>query len=217
MVLNKTYSKLEKEKMELSKKRKNWVLNENVEVDKEDKALIMVNKRTESTEKMSEFMSGAKKNIPKFVQDKERLGEKTPYGKSGVKPLEINSKSKDFGGSWDEVMNQSRKKLPLVQREKIIYREEVLKKKENDLKTKERENKGEVFRFDSVVNEEEIKELVKEHREIKSKTAISIKKADHEAVENLENKKCYNCGFDVSEGENFKVYPCKHLLHNVKF
>ena len=129
------------------------------------------------------------------------------------KKLEKVSKNKEFGGNWDEVMSKSMKKLPLVQREKETYRQEVLKKKELDLKTKE--SKGEVFKFESLVENKSSKKDFNKLKEKKSKITFSIKKVDSNVLAEMENKSCMNCDLELANGDSFKIYLCGHILHDV--
>jgi len=216
MKLQKKYSRLEREKIELKNKRKNWVLNEEDPKDKtleKDKQYYIEDKKTEEDIKISKgFMSDVKLNKPKFVLEREKLGDNGMYRSSLNKKNVNNTESKEFGGSWDEVMSKSCKKVSIVQREKILYREEVLKMKEMDLKNKEKEHKGEVFKFESLVDEKKDSSKLKEN---KSKNIISLKKlVNDNSQENL-YKICSNCIGEIKKNESFKIFQCGHSLHTV--
>lgn len=216
MVLKKKYSRLEQEKLDIKYKRKNWVLNEEHKddlPDERDKQYFIEDKKTEEDfKKPKGFLSDAKLNKPKFVLEKEKLGDNTPYRSSLNKKYLNKSEVKEFGGNWDDVMNNSCKKVSIVQREKILYREEVLKLKEMDLKNKEKEHKGEVFKFESIVEE---KKDISKLKENKIKNLISVKKLVSDDNQDLNDKTCSNCNNDFKENNNVKIFQCGHTLHTV--
>jgi hypothetical protein len=216
MKLQKKYSRLEREKIELKNKRKNWVLNEEEPKDKKlemDKQYYIEDKKTEEDIKNPKgFMSDVKLNKPKFVLEREKLGESGLYRSSLSKKNLNNTENKEFGGSWDEVMSKSCKKVSIVQREKILYREEVLKMKEMDLKNKEKVHKGEVFKFESLVEEKKDSSKLKEN---KNKNIISLKKLVNDNNQENLDKFCSNCTEEIKKNENFKIFQCGHSLHTV--
>ena len=219
--LNKTYSRLEKEKIELNKKRKNWEINNQLnesDLEKADKDYMIVNKKKADMECKDSFLSDAKLKKPKFVLEKENQTCNSSYSLKLCNPIKldekIRSKNKEFGGNWDEVMSNSMKKLPFVQREKDTYREQVLKIKEQYLKTKE--SKGEVFKFESIVeNQSSKKDLMKRNEKKISNKGYSIKKLDSTVLGENDNKSCMNCLFELASGDNLKIFKCGHIMHNV--
>ena len=201
-------------------KRKNWVLNKEFNGDdlsQNDKEYLIINNKIEDLNKIEKkpFMTDIKLIKPKIQLNKEKLNETTYHSINHTNNEKKDSKIKEFGGNWDEVMTTSLKKTSLVQREKVIYREEVLKKIELDLK--KRESKNEVFKFEVFGEEGFSEKKIKNNlvNDGKNKNNYNSVKKVANVLEEIENKSCSNCGFEVVKNENHKVFGCGHLLHNV--
>jgi hypothetical protein len=212
--LKKSYSRLEKEKIELEKKKR-----------EEDQGKIITSKENinlinttvaNSNFPSSSFMTDAKVYKSRLEQEKEASKSKLFLGAKREKNLSEaldNSsfslkKHKDlFHEDWSTLMSNSVKKKSTLELEKEKFLEECKKKKEELLKNQNQLAKSHVYKFEDFSDTKESSKL----------NTSSLKNNESNYLNSiLESKICTACNGPIEHNYKQLSQKCQHFMHTVK-
>lgn len=211
--LKKSYSRVEKEKIELKK----IIDQEKIITSKENINLINT-KLEEIIVSSSSFMTEAKVYKSKLEQEKEAssksklfLGAKREKDLSEAtenSSLSLKKHKDLFHEDWSTLMNNSVKKKSTLELEKEKFLEECKKKKEESLKNQNHLAKSNVYKFEDF----------SDTKDSSSKINTSTLKKDESSYLNsiLESKICSSCNGPIEHNYKQLSQKCQHFMHTVK-
>lgn len=211
--LKKSYSRVEKEKIELKK----IIDQEKISTSKENINLINT-KLEEIIVSSSSFMTDAKVYKSKLEQEKEAssksklfLGAKREKDLSEAtdnSSLSLKKHKDLFHEDWSTLMNNSVKKKSTLELEKEKFLEECKKKKEESLKNQNHLAKSNVYKFEDF----------SDTKDSSSKINTSTLNKDETTYLNsiLESKICSSCNGPIEHNYKQLSQKCQHFMHTVK-
>lgn len=211
--LKKSYSRVEKEKIELKK----IIDQEKINTSKENINLINT-KLEEIIVSSSSFMTDAKVYKSKLEQEKEAssksklfLGAKREKDLSEAtdnSSLSLKKHKDLFHEDWSTLMNNSVKKKSTLELEKEKFLEECKKKKEESLKNQNHLAKSNVYKFEDF----------SDTKDSSSKINTSTLNKDESSYLNsiLESKICSSCNGPIEHNYKQLSQKCQHFMHTVK-
>lgn len=211
--LKKSYSRVEKEKIELKK----IIDQEKINTSKENINLINT-KLEEIIVSSSSFMTDAKVYKSKLEQEKEAssksklfLGAKREKDLSEAtdnSSLSLKKHKDLFHEDWSTLMNNSVKKKSTLELEKEKFLEECKKKKEESLKNQNHLAKSNVYKFEDF----------SDTKDSSSKINTSTLNKDETTYLNsiLESKICSSCNGPIEHNYKQLSQKCQHFMHTVK-
>lgn len=210
--LKKSYSRVEKEKIELKKN----IDQEKIITSKENINLINT-KLEEIIVPSSSFMTDAKVYKSKLEQEKEAssksklfLGAKREKDLSEAtdnSSLSLKKHKDLFHEDWSTLMSNSVKKKSTLELEKEKFLEECKKKKEESLKNQNHLAKSNVYKFEDF----------SDTKDSSSKINTSTLKKDESSYLNsiLESKICSSCNGPIEHNYKQLSLKCQHFMHTV--
>lgn len=199
--LKKKFSKLEIEKMEAEKRKRDAQQAEILDPSNKGKKSFYQNMNDPST-----FLNDAKVHKSLVEKDKENFLQ-SKRNREEEENVEIQKKKSNvnFNEDWSTLMSGSIKKKSLVQREKELFIEECKKKTEELLKKKNSFVKSHVMKLDDF---SEPKKEVNRSPEVPIETEVTEQ----------EKKYCVTCSGEIEKTSHFKQLSikCKHLIHQVR-
>jgi hypothetical protein len=228
--LKKTYSKIELEKMEIERKKKeNKSTSTCINVTTLPSHNDQNQNKTNIIDVNSSFMADAKihkstleREIENFNKEKKLIGMKRDNSDDSYS-FEILSNKKpktDFQSDWSTLMSNSVKKKPLLEREKEIFLEECKRKKEEQLKTKSSSSlvNSQVMIFDDFSISTTSTSISMPNQINKSEEInVTIENNKPSISEQNATKVCVSCEDNISNNYRSLSKKCKHYIHQVNY